>query len=88
MIDCNCCLFLDMPLYSVYSELAEKHEVVPYKSSEPCTVDTVAVLDTGDRVPTKAKITLRYTRNPVIGDKFSSRYGQKGNVSLYKQLNI
>ena len=27
-------------------------------------------------------VTLRFTRNPVIGDKFSSRHGQKGVLSI------
>lgn len=31
---------------------------------------------------TKVSIKLRYTRNPVVGDKFSSRHGQKGTLSL------
>ena len=35
-----------------------------------------------DAKPTKASITLRYPRNPVVGDKFSSRHGQKGVLSM------
>ena len=37
----------------------------------------------------KVSITLRYRRNPVIGDKFSSRHGQKGTLSvLWPQENM
>jgi hypothetical protein len=34
------------------------------------------------RLPQRANIMMRYNRNPVIGDKFSSRHGQKGVLSI------
>jgi len=37
----------------------------------------------------KVSITLRYPRRPIIGDKFSSRHGQKGTLSvLWPQENM
>jgi hypothetical protein len=37
----------------------------------------------------RVSITMRYRRNPVIGDKFSSRHGQKGTLSvLWPQENM
>lgn len=32
--------------------------------------------------PQQANIKMRFNRNPVIGDKFSSRHGQKGVLSM------
>ncbi|KAF8806271.1 beta and beta-prime subunits of DNA dependent RNA-polymerase [Phlegmacium glaucopus] len=56
---------------------------VKYKGDEMAYVDQVRLLgsDAGDSELQKLHITLRITRAPVIGDKFSSRHGQKGVCS-------
>ncbi|KAF9478398.1 DNA-directed RNA polymerase I polypeptide 2 [Pholiota conissans] len=56
---------------------------VKYKGDELAYVDQVRLLgsDAGDSELQKIHLTLRITRAPVIGDKFSSRHGQKGVCS-------
>ena len=44
-------------------------------------VDQVAIVGTSDSSLQRANILMRLNRNPVIGDKFSSRHGQKGVLS-------
>lgn len=52
-----------------------------YKGSVPSYVDRV-MLTTTPEDPELIKIILRQTRRPELGDKFSSRHGQKGVVGL------
>jgi len=54
-----------------------------YKGDETAYIDEVRVLggDAGDIEAQKIHIKLRIPRSPVIGDKFSSRHGQKGVCS-------
>ena len=48
-----------------------------YRSPIPSYVDRV-ILTTSPETPEIIKIMLRQTRRPELGDKFSSRHGQKG----------
>uniref|UniRef100_A0A7S2V994 DNA-directed RNA polymerase subunit beta n=1 Tax=Entomoneis paludosa TaxID=265537 RepID=A0A7S2V994_9STRA len=57
--------------------------VAKHKDKEDAFVQNVRML--GGDTPSdklKASLTLRLPRNPVIGDKFSSRHGQKGVLSI------
>ena len=53
-------------------------------------IDQVAIVGHGKQNEiTHANIKLRFNRNPVIGDKFSSRHGQKGVLSrLYDDVDM
>ena len=53
--------------------------------TDPAIVDRVVLTSStnkGNQIDKRAAVTLRYNRNPVIGDKFSSRHGQKGVLSF------
>ncbi len=93
----KCCNFLDLdglpfvgtrvtsgdPVAAYVDETTGKTKFAKYKGDETAYVDTVRLLgsDAGDSELQKIHITLRITRAPVIGDKFSSRHGQKGVCS-------
>jgi DNA-directed RNA polymerase II subunit RPB2 len=52
-----------------------------HKSSEPCRVDGVWQDKNSDGYPF-VKVRVVSERTPQIGDKFSSRHGQKGTVGM------
>ncbi|KAK4990740.1 DNA-directed RNA polymerase III complex subunit Rpc2 [Elasticomyces elasticus] len=60
-------------------EFARAH--MSYKIPDPCYADTV-MIGINDMNNTVIKIQTRQTRRPEIGDKFSSRHGQKGVVGI------
>eukprot|EP00933_Yihiella_yeosuensis_P003699 TRINITY_DN10686_c0_g2_i1.p1 TRINITY_DN10686_c0_g2~~TRINITY_DN10686_c0_g2_i1.p1 ORF type:complete len:1146 (+),score=200.10 TRINITY_DN10686_c0_g2_i1:3-3440(+) len=72
-------------LYCKVDHTGDPH-VVQYKDEEPCYIEQIAICDgaavKGSEPCQRVLLKLRYTRNPVVGDKFSSRHGQKGVMSI------
>ena len=58
-----------------------KNAPMSYKAPVPGYVDQVLITDT-ESEQTLVKALLRQTRRPELGDKFSSRHGQKGVCGL------
>lgn len=58
---------------------SEEYRETPmtYKAPEPSYIDKV-LLSTNEKDLPLIKVLLRQTRRPELGDKFSSRHGQKG----------
>jgi DNA-directed RNA polymerase III subunit RPC2 len=54
---------------------------VTYRINDPSYIDKVMISQT-DRDQFLVKVETRQTRRPEIGDKFSSRHGQKGVVGI------
>ncbi|CAG8539382.1 19658_t:CDS:10, partial [Dentiscutata erythropus] len=57
-----------------------KHAPLTYKSPETGYIDKVRIvcITTTEQEQTLIKVLIRQTRIPELGDKFSSRHGQKG----------
>ncbi|KAH8118656.1 beta and beta-prime subunits of DNA dependent RNA-polymerase [Phellopilus nigrolimitatus] len=71
------------PIAAYVDDTTGRTRFVKYKGDEVGYVDEVRLLgsDAGDSELQKIHLTFRITRSPVIGDKFSSRHGQKGVCS-------
>ncbi|KAL9940259.1 hypothetical protein V8E36_000964 [Tilletia maclaganii] len=70
-------------LYAYFDEVRGRTNFKRYKGDEVGYVDVVRLIgtDAGDSELQKVQFTFRIPRSPVIGDKFSSRHGQKGVCS-------
>ena len=71
------------PISGTYINRDGQTHLHKYKDTEPAWVEEVRLMgaETGDMPCQGLSIKLRIGRSPVIGDKFSSRHGQKGVLS-------
>jgi DNA-directed RNA polymerase I subunit RPA2 len=73
-------------LYVYYNRRTKRHVAVANKKQDPVIVDLVVPLGQFEQNVdqlrmNQALIKLREPRSAIIGDKFSSRHGQKGTLS-------
>lgn len=72
------------PICAIYDETTARTTFKKYKTDEVAYIDTVRIIGSDGNdggMATKLQLTFRVPRSPVIGDKFSSRHGQKGVCS-------
>ncbi|DAZ96894.1 TPA: hypothetical protein N0F65_008855 [Lagenidium giganteum] len=72
------------PIACWIDETTGEPKIQKHKESEPAIVEQINMIGNSSQASefTKAGIKLRFCRNPTIGDKFSSRHGQKGVMSI------
>uniref|UniRef100_A0AAV1UUX8 DNA-directed RNA polymerase subunit beta n=1 Tax=Peronospora matthiolae TaxID=2874970 RepID=A0AAV1UUX8_9STRA len=72
------------PIASWIDETTGLPSFQKHKETEPAIIDQINMIGSSSQTSefTKASIKLRFCRNPTIGDKFSSRHGQKGVMSI------
>lgn len=82
----DCYMLKEVPVQTAMSssnvpsqEWAPQH--MSYKLPDPCYADKV-MISVNESNTTIIKLQTRQTRRPEIGDKFSSRHGQKGVVGI------
>lgn len=66
---------------SDYGTNEHKPAPMTYRLPDPCYIDKIMVSQT-ENDSTVIKVQTRQTRRPELGDKFSSRHGQKGVVGI------
>ncbi len=71
---------------SIMNHADSEHRETPvfYKAPEPSYIDQV-MMSVSDNDQALIKVLLRQTRRPELGDKFSSRHGQKGVCGIIVQ---
>ena len=69
------------PEMLLFSKEKESTKLFMYKDLESACFDDIKLIGTEEK-DYKVSVKYRLLRNPIIGDKFSSRHGQKGVLSI------